>query len=69
MTRIKIQKDDVIRSYIATDWDYVYNYDQHFLGIIWVCWNKDEFEVNVLYNSYQCIKLILFHLFLFRRVI
>jgi hypothetical protein len=57
-TRVKIQKADVIRSYIVPDWDYVYNYDQHFLGRIWVCWKKDEFEVTVLDKSYQSINCV-----------
>jgi exonuclease III len=57
-TRVKIQKADVIRSYIVPDWDYVYNYDQHFLGRIWVCWKKDEFEVIVLDKSYQSINCV-----------
>jgi hypothetical protein len=37
------------------DWDCCFNYEKHFLGRIWVCWNRAEVKVSVLDKSAQCI--------------
>jgi hypothetical protein len=47
-TRVKIHNADKVRSCIVPNWDYVYNYDQHTLGRIWICWKHFDFEVTVL---------------------
>ena len=36
-TRVKENKANRIRSAVVLYWDYVFNYDKHFLGRIWVC--------------------------------
>jgi exonuclease III len=37
-TRVKENKANRIRNSIVSDWDYIFNYDNHFLGRIWICW-------------------------------
>ena len=54
-TRVKIHKADKVRSCIVPNWDYVYNYDQHTLGRIWICWKNTDFEVFVINKSDQSI--------------
>jgi exonuclease III len=41
-TRVKENKAEKIRDAIASDWDFVFNYEKHFLGRIWVCWKKTD---------------------------
>jgi exonuclease III len=35
-SRVKENKADKVRACIVPDWDYVFNYDKHFLGRIWI---------------------------------
>jgi hypothetical protein len=55
-TRVKENKADRIRSAIVSDWDYAFNYDKHFLGRIWVCWKKLDYEVPVIDKCEQSIQ-------------
>jgi exonuclease III len=58
-TRVKENKANKVRSCIVLDWDYVFNYDQHFLGRIWICWKKPDFEVTILDKSEQSINCVI----------
>jgi hypothetical protein len=58
-TRVKSHKANEIRTCIVPDWDYAYNYDQHFLGRIWISWKKSMFEVTVLDKSHQSINCVI----------
>jgi len=44
-TRVKENKSGAIVSALFPGWDFCFNYDKHFLGRIWVCWDKLEFDV------------------------
>jgi hypothetical protein len=54
-TRVKESKADEIRSFIVLDWDYAFNYDKHFLGRIWICWKKSDYEVIVIDKREQSV--------------
>ncbi|XP_059441719.1 uncharacterized protein LOC132174022 [Corylus avellana] len=54
-TRVKENKADKVKACIVPDWDYVFNYDKHYLGRIWICWNNSDFEVIVLDKGEQSI--------------
>jgi hypothetical protein len=54
-TRVKINKAEKVKDCIVPGWDYIFNYDQHFLGRIWICWKKSDYEVLVLDKSEQSI--------------
>jgi hypothetical protein len=58
-TRVKVHKADKIRDCIVPGWGYEFNYDQHILGRIWVCWKKANFAVNVLDKSAQSINCVI----------
>jgi hypothetical protein len=45
---VKENKADRIRTSIVSDWDYIFNYDKHFLGRIWICWKKKDYEITVI---------------------
>jgi exonuclease III len=61
-TRVKENKAGKIRDAIAYGWDFVFNYEKHFLlikkkkknyekhffGRIWVCWKKTDYDVSVI---------------------
>jgi exonuclease III len=36
-TRVKENKANKVRTCIVLDWEYVFNYEKHFLGRIWIC--------------------------------
>lgn len=55
---VKEVKANLIRAAIAPDWGFAFNYEKHFLGRIWVCWNKDGFDVNILAKSDQSISCV-----------
>jgi exonuclease III len=50
-TKVKEDNAASISSFIFSDWDFCYNYDKHYLGRIWVCWNRDDFQVSVVTKS------------------
>jgi exonuclease III len=54
-TRVKENKANKVRTCIVPDWKYVFNYEKHFLGRIWICWKKSDYEVSVLDKSDQSI--------------
>jgi len=54
-TRVKEPNAASIFSSMLPDWDCCFNYKKHFLGRIWVCWNRAEVKVSVLQKSAQCI--------------
>jgi hypothetical protein len=54
-TRVKESKADEIKSSIVSDWDYAFNYDKHFLGRIWICLKKSDYEVIVIEKCEQSI--------------
>jgi exonuclease III len=54
-TRVKITKADKVRDCIVLGWDNIFNYDQHILGRIWICWKKSDYQVLVLDKSQQSI--------------
>jgi hypothetical protein len=39
-TRVKVNKADKVTTCIVPNWDYVFNYEKHFLGRNWICWKK-----------------------------
>jgi hypothetical protein len=73
-TRVKENEAAKIRDAITSDWGFVFNYEKHFLGRIWVCWKKTDYEVTVIDKCDQsincCIKslktnLCWFHSFVY----
>lgn len=36
-------------------WGFVHNYDQHFLGRIWICWNPKLVSINSIQQHEQAI--------------
>jgi len=54
-TKVKEGNAARISSTLFPDWDFCYNYEKHYLGRIWICWNRDEFKVSVVNKSDQSI--------------
>jgi hypothetical protein len=54
-TKVQEHNVDRVKSCIVPEWDYVANYNCHFLGRIWVCWKKSVYSVNVIDMSMQSI--------------
>ena len=74
MRRVQENKADKIRAAIVSNRDFVFNYEEHFMGRIWVCWKKTDYEVTVIDKCDQsincCIKslknnLCWFHSFVY----
>lgn len=57
--RVKEAKADMLRTSIVPDWGFVFNYEKHVLGRIWICWNQSDFEVTVLDKSDQSISCVI----------
>jgi hypothetical protein len=54
-TRVKVEKAEKIKENIVPGWGFLLNYDNHHLRRIWICWNKDVVEVNLIRKHEQSI--------------
>jgi hypothetical protein len=54
---LKVKKDNaaIVSSSMFPNWDFCFNYEKHYLGSIWVCWNREDFKVFVHNKSDQSI--------------
>jgi hypothetical protein len=44
------------------DWGFCFNYEHHFLGRIWVCWDKGEFDVTIIDKCDQSVSCCVHYL-------
>jgi hypothetical protein len=73
-TRVKEAKAVDIVSALFPSWQYSFNYDKHYLGRVWVCWDSSIFDISVMEKTDQSIsccihsikeKLDWFHTFVY----
>lgn len=50
-TRVKFAKSALTQKAMLSGWEFVSNYNLHYLGRIWICWNKNVLDVAVLSQS------------------
>ena len=53
-TRVREENSVSILNSALPHWNFITNYEHHYLGKIWVCW-AGNVSVNLLFKSDQCI--------------
>lgn len=61
-TRVKAHKSNDIVVALFPDWGFCFNYEHHFLGRIWVCWDKGEFDVTIIDKCDQSVSCCVHYL-------
>lgn len=57
-TRVKSPKANSVVNSINHQWHWVFNYDFHSNGRIWVGWNPNDWNVSILFKSAQILRLV-----------
>jgi hypothetical protein len=53
--RVKRDKADQIKEKIVPRWGFLHNYNSHYLGRIWICWNPSTIKFTLLQEHIQAI--------------
>jgi exonuclease III len=54
-TRVKKDKAQNIKNAVLTGWNLIHNYDMHWLGRIWVCWDPGITSIKQLSSHEQVV--------------